>query len=82
MKPRIGKPVLVPGGYFPDDLDTTSLALTVLRPHPEVVTSVLDEMVEYVNPDGTIQVSHAIASNTRSLCNTAPTIKRTLRSST
>ena len=74
--------MLIPGGYFPDDLDTTSLALTVLRPHPEVVTSVLDEMVEYVNSDGTIQVSHENASNTFSLCKTAPIIKRTLCSST
>lgn len=50
--------MLIPGGYFPDDLDTTSLALTVLRPHHEVVMSVLDHMLEYVNSDGTIQVSH------------------------
>ena len=35
------------------------MALQVLRPHPDVVTSVLDEMVEYQNPDGSIQVSHA-----------------------
>ena len=71
-KSWIGKPVLVPGGYFPDDLDTTALALTVLRPQPEVVTSLLDEMVGYVNPDGTIQVSHANSSNTFSLCKIAP----------
>ena len=63
--------MLIPGGYFPDDLDTTALALTVLRPHPDVVSSVLNEMVEYVNSDGTIQVSHANASNTFSLWKTA-----------
>ena len=51
--------MLIPGDYFPNDLDTTAVALTVLRPHPEVVTPVLDEMVKYVNPDGTVQVSHA-----------------------
>ena len=55
--------MLVPGGYFPDDLDTTSLALTVLRPHPDVVTSVLDEMIKYVKTDGMIQVSHRNASH-------------------
>ena len=74
--------MLIPGGYFPDDLDTTALALTTLRPHPEVVTSILDEMVEYVNSDGTIQVSHANASNTFSLCKTATIKKRALRLST
>lgn len=55
--------MLIPGGYFPDDLDTTSMALTVLQPPSEVVTSVLDEMLEYVNADGTIQVSRSNASN-------------------
>ena len=52
-----GEATLVPGGYFPDDLDTTSLALTVLRPEqPEDVTSILDQMGEYVNSDGTVLV--------------------------
>ena len=55
----LGEPVLIPGGYYPDDLDTTSLALMVLPPHPDVITSVLDEMLRYLNSDGTIQVSHA-----------------------
>ncbi|GAB1319343.1 Alpha-D-glucose-1-phosphate phosphatase [Madurella fahalii] len=51
-----GKTALVPGGYFPDDLDTTALALQVLRPvSPETVSSVLDKMAEYVNDDGTFQ---------------------------
>lgn len=53
-----GEATLIAGGYFPDDLDTTALALTILTPkNPEVVTSVLDEMAEYVNPDGTVLVS-------------------------
>ena len=56
---RIGKATLVPGSRFPDDLDTTSLALTVLQPKdPEIIASMLDKMAEYVNPDGTILVSH------------------------
>lgn len=48
--------------YFPDDLDTTSLALTVFQPIDEVINSVLDEMEEYINEDGTIQVSSPITT--------------------
>ena len=40
-----------------------------------MVASVLDEMAEYVNSDGTIQVSHANSSNAFSLCKSAPIIK-------
>ena len=54
---RLGKPVLIPGGYFPDDLDTTSMALITLRPDAKLVTSLLDDMLTYMNPDGTFQVS-------------------------
>ena len=32
------------------------MALTTLRPDAEVVTSLLDEMLTYLNPDGTFQV--------------------------
>ena len=54
-----GKIELVPGGVFPDDLDTTSLALKVLRPSSAIlISSVLDRMAEYLNDDGTFQVSH------------------------
>lgn len=54
----LGKTVLCPGGYFPDDLDTTSLALLALRPERfGVVTSTLDRMLQYINSDGTVQVS-------------------------
>lgn len=42
---------------FPFDLDTTSLALTVLKRSKEIAESVMDEMLEYVDPDGIIQVS-------------------------
>ncbi|KAF2867149.1 HAD-like domain-containing protein [Massariosphaeria phaeospora] len=49
-----GQAVLVPGGKFPDDLDTTSMALTVLRPTASASTrSMLDKMAECVRPDGT-----------------------------
>ncbi|KAI0841508.1 Haloacid dehalogenase-like hydrolase-domain-containing protein [Hypoxylon sp. FL0890] len=61
-----GKTALVPGGFFPDDLDTTALALTVLRsPSAEIVSSVLDTMAEYVNDDGTFQVGYPAASAAR-----------------
>jgi hypothetical protein len=54
-----GKKVLVPGGVFPDDLDTTALALQVLRPFlTKNVSSILDTMAEYVNEDGTFQVNN------------------------
>ncbi|CAD6445532.1 7fe3ec5d-42cf-4651-88da-c65e87bd4b1f [Sclerotinia trifoliorum] len=51
-----GKAVLIPGGIFPDDLDTTCLALTVLRPSStKTISSLLNTMAEYVNDDGTFQ---------------------------
>ena len=56
--------MLVPGGHFPDDLDTTSLATMVLKPRPEIISSVLDEMIGYLNPDGFFQVSQSIAGKT------------------
>ncbi|EJF57659.1 HAD-like protein [Dichomitus squalens LYAD-421 SS1] len=40
---------------FPDDVDTTSVALTVLQPDRALVNSVLDEMLEYVDADGIMQ---------------------------
>ncbi|KAG5648479.1 hypothetical protein DXG03_003090 [Asterophora parasitica] len=40
---------------FPFDLDTTSLALTILRREKALASSVIDEMLEYVDPDGIIQ---------------------------
>jgi hypothetical protein len=50
--------VLVPGNKFPDDLDTTSLALMVVPPESqETATAVLNKMLEYVLPDGRFQVS-------------------------
>ncbi|KAJ7140493.1 Haloacid dehalogenase-like hydrolase-domain-containing protein [Mycena crocata] len=40
---------------FPFDLDTTSIALSIMKPDPATVNSVMDEMLEYVNQDGIIQ---------------------------
>ena len=42
---------------FPCDLDTTSIGLTVTD-HVDAATkcSVMDEMLKYVNEDGTIQI--------------------------
>lgn len=41
---------------FPFDLDTTSLGLTILKRDKDTANSVMDEMLEYVDPDGIIQV--------------------------
>ncbi|KAF1979244.1 hypothetical protein BU23DRAFT_563457 [Bimuria novae-zelandiae CBS 107.79] len=48
---------LIPGGHFPDDLDTTSLALMVQPPtQPDMVNPLLDRMAQNVVPDGSILV--------------------------
>lgn len=58
----LGQAALIPGGVFPDDLDTTSLALKALRPtSAKFISSVLDTMAEYVNDDGSFQVSNHAA---------------------
>ncbi|KAK2589419.1 hypothetical protein QQS21_012905 [Conoideocrella luteorostrata] len=49
----IGTPVITPT-EFPDDLDTTSLALTVLNKPDHVAHRILDHMLKYVNEDGII----------------------------
>lgn len=41
---------------FPFDLDTTSIGVTVMKRGPDVASSVMNEMLEYVNDDGIIQV--------------------------
>lgn len=56
----IGKALLTTQD-FPDDLDTTALALTVIQRDEEVVHSVMDEMQEYTNADGLIQVSNRLS---------------------
>ncbi|KAI0823367.1 HAD-like protein [Trametes gibbosa] len=48
-----GKPLF--SASFPDDMDTTSVALTVLRLDHALVNSVLDEMLKYVDADGIMQ---------------------------
>ncbi|KAL4998266.1 hypothetical protein BDV10DRAFT_201409 [Aspergillus recurvatus] len=50
----IGKPLLTTRAY-PDDFDTTAVALTVLEPPAaQVLQSVLDEMASHVSTDGII----------------------------
>ena len=51
----------MPDDSFPNDLDTTALALTTLRPDAEVVTSLLEEMMTYMNSDGTFQVTLTVS---------------------
>lgn len=52
-----GKPILTTEA-FPCDLDTTSVALTVTGRSREVISSVMDEMLKYVDKDGIVQVGH------------------------
>lgn len=47
---------------YPDDLDTTSLALMITDCDKEVVSSVMDEMLEYVNDEGIVMVCKASAT--------------------
>lgn len=56
----IGKPVLTTASY-PDDFDTTSLAFMVMDCDKEVVSSVMDEMLEYVSDEGIIMVCNTSA---------------------
>jgi len=56
------KPILTTE-HFPCDLDTTSIALTVTGRSKEVISSVMDEMLNYVDKDGIIQVSRRFNSN-------------------
>lgn len=41
---------------YPDDMDTTALALVVLDYEPELAHSILDEMLNYVDEYGLVQV--------------------------
>ncbi|OCH90079.1 HAD-like protein [Obba rivulosa] len=43
------------GQHIPDDLDTTSLALTVLKKEPKAASSVMNKMLEYRDTDGILQ---------------------------
>lgn len=43
--------------YYPDDLDTTAVGLTVLKRSQEIVMPILDEMLKYVASDGILLVS-------------------------
>ena len=41
---------------LPPDLNTTSIGLTVIQSDDRVVNEVLDEMLQYVTPDGMAMV--------------------------
>jgi hypothetical protein len=61
----LGRPLLTTED-FPFDVDTTSLALTILDRDKELISSVMDEMLDYVDSDGIIQVgmtSHIAVTN-------------------
>lgn len=54
-----GKPTLTTDTY-PDDLDTTSIALMELNIDEEVTNSVMDKMLEYLTEDGILQVRNSL----------------------
>ncbi|KIA75676.1 hypothetical protein HK57_00537 [Aspergillus ustus] len=49
----IGSPTLTTDA-FPDDMDTTSLGLSIIPPSPEIAASVMDEIVTRLNKDGIV----------------------------
>ena len=51
-----GKPLLTTEEY-PFDLDTTSLGLTAVNDNEDVAHSIMDEMLDYIDDDGIVQVS-------------------------
>ena len=57
-----GEPVATTETY-PCDLNTTSIALTVTGRPKEVISSVMDEMLNYIDKDGIVQVSRPFNSN-------------------
>ncbi|GKZ36938.1 hypothetical protein AbraIFM66950_008203 [Aspergillus brasiliensis] len=50
----IGSPVLTQRD-FPNDMDTTSMALTVLKQDPKIAHRVMDSILLYRTPDGLVQ---------------------------
>jgi hypothetical protein len=48
---------------YPDDLDTTSLALATLHYDADLAHSILDEMLHYVDEDGFVQVCTCLSLN-------------------
>ncbi len=56
---RLGPPVLTQT-QFPDDMDTTSLGITVLNRPSHVANLVMDQMLQYRTPDGLMQVRNGL----------------------
>jgi hypothetical protein len=59
----IGSPSLTTD-TFPDDLDTTSLALSIVPTSSDIVNSVIDEIISRRDKDGIVPVSHPPPSET------------------
>lgn len=60
---RLGPPVLTQA-QFPDDMDTTSLGITIINRPPHVANLVMDKMLQYLTPDGLMQVSDRLRRST------------------
>lgn len=52
---RLGPPVLTQA-HSPDDMDTTSLGITIVDRSPHVANLVMNKMLQYRTPDGLMQV--------------------------
>lgn len=56
---RLGPPVLTQA-HSADDMDTTSLAITVFNSPSHVANLVMDQMLQYRTPDGLMQVRNGL----------------------
>lgn len=56
---RLGPPVLTQA-HSADDMDTTSLAITVFNSPSHVANLVMDQMLQYRTPDGHMQVRNGL----------------------
>ena len=54
------------------------MALTTMRPDAELATSLLEEMLTYLNPDGTFQVGLIVSGGIVNLFGMRPMRRKTL----
>jgi len=55
----LGTPVLTQAN-FPNDVDTSSLGITIFGQPKDVANLVMDKMLQNLSPDGVIQVRKSI----------------------
>jgi len=64
---QIGGKGILTATQFPDDLDTTSLGLTITHYEAETANAILDKMLEFVNSDGILVVRNNLLPSGLSL---------------